>query len=106
MQPSSAYLMFYAQIGEPEKLAGSAVTLTAQSGLLGSMRLADRPRLRSAYVVADAVRASPRDDSVGSRQCGKGRRVESAASASSAWVSSADKDSAIADHAAHDGVTK
>jgi Cd2+/Zn2+-exporting ATPase len=44
---------FHAQLGQAEKSAGSAVALTAQSGPLGWIRLADRPRPEAARVMAE-----------------------------------------------------
>ena len=44
---------FHAQLGQAEKSAGSAVALTGQSGPLGWIRLADRPRPEAARVLAE-----------------------------------------------------
>ena len=44
---------FHAQLGQAEKSVGSAVALTASSGPLGWIRLADRPRPEAAPVLAE-----------------------------------------------------
>jgi Cd2+/Zn2+-exporting ATPase len=44
---------FHAQLGQAEKSVGSAVALTAHSGPLGWIRLADRPRPEAARVLAE-----------------------------------------------------
>jgi Cd2+/Zn2+-exporting ATPase len=43
---------FHAQLGQAESTAGTAVALTANSGPLGWIRLADRPRPEAARVLA------------------------------------------------------
>ena len=43
---------FHTQLGQAEKTAGTAVALTASSGPLGWIRLADRPRPEAARVLA------------------------------------------------------
>jgi len=47
---------FHAQLGQAEKSVGSAVALTAHSGPLGWIRLADRPRPEAARVLAELHR--------------------------------------------------
>ena len=44
---------FHAQLGQAENTAGTAVALTASSGPLGWIRLADRPRPEAARVLAE-----------------------------------------------------
>ena len=44
---------FHAQLGQAEKSVGTAVALTASSGPLGWIRLADRPRPEAARVLAE-----------------------------------------------------
>jgi Cd2+/Zn2+-exporting ATPase len=44
---------FHTQLGQAEKTAGTAVALTASSGPLGWIRLADRPRPEAARVLAE-----------------------------------------------------
>jgi Cd2+/Zn2+-exporting ATPase len=44
---------FHARLGQAEKSVGSAVALTADSGPLGWIRLADRPRPEAARVLAE-----------------------------------------------------
>jgi Cd2+/Zn2+-exporting ATPase len=47
---------FHTQLGQAEKTAGTAVALTASSGPLGWIRLADRPRPEAAGVLAELHR--------------------------------------------------
>ena len=47
---------FHAQLGQAEKAVGTAVALTANSGPLGWIRLADRPRPEAARVLAELHR--------------------------------------------------
>jgi Cd2+/Zn2+-exporting ATPase len=47
---------FHAQLGQAERSVGSAVALTARSGPLGWIRLADRPRPEAARVLAELHR--------------------------------------------------
>jgi Cd2+/Zn2+-exporting ATPase len=47
---------FHAQLGQAEKAIGSAVALTANTGPLGWIRLADRPRPEAARVLAELHR--------------------------------------------------
>ena len=47
---------FHTQLGQAEKTAGTAVALTASSGPLGWIRLADRPRPEAARVLAELHR--------------------------------------------------
>ena len=44
---------FHSQLGQAEKTAGTAVALTASSGPIGWIRLADRPRSEAARVLAE-----------------------------------------------------
>jgi len=44
---------FHVQLGQAEDSAGTAVALTAESGPLGWIRLADRPRAEAAQVLAE-----------------------------------------------------
>ncbi len=65
---------FHTQLGQAENTAGTAVALTASSGPLGWIRLADRPRPEAARRAGRAAQARPSDHHAHRRQRADGRR--------------------------------
>ena len=65
---------FHDDLGKAEEAVGTAVAVTARSGPLGWIRLADQPRPEAAEVLSRAARPWPADDHAHRRQRPNGRR--------------------------------
>jgi len=98
---------FHAQFGQAEKSAGSAVALTAQSGPLGWIRLADRPRPEAARVMAELHELGLQTIMLTGDNAGTAAAVarELGVGEQRAGLLPADKVSAIADLDARHGAT-
>ena len=98
---------FHAQLGQAEKSAGSAVALTAQSGPLGWIRLADRPRPEAARVMAELHELGLQTIMLTGDNAGAAAAVarELGVGEQRAGLLPADKVSAIADLDARHGAT-
>jgi Cd2+/Zn2+-exporting ATPase len=98
---------FHAQLGQAERAVGSAVALTARSGPLGWIRLADRPRPEAAGVLAELHRLGIRTVMLTGDNAGTAAAMAREIGVGEQWAGllPAEKVSAIAELDARHGAT-